>query len=317
MHEQSIARWEHGHSFLGERHEFRERRTWLVVGLTTAMMIAEIVGGTIYGSMALVADGWHMSTHAAALAVVAFAYRFARRHRDDPRFSFGTGKFGELAGFASAIVLAVISVLIGYEASMRLLDPRPISFDEAVVVAVIGLGVNLLSAWLLRDSHDHHAGDHHRHHHHSAHNHHHSHDDDHNLRAAYLHVLADALTSVLAIVGLLAGRFYGLSWMDPLVGLVGAVVIAHWSVGLIRSSGAVLVDVVPNRGIADTIRQRLELGGDRVSDLHLWQLGPGHAAVAASVISDHPLSPDDYKQRLRDIAGLSHITIEVQPCTGH
>jgi cation diffusion facilitator family transporter len=315
MHSESLHHWQHDHVFLGQGHERHERRTWLVVGLTAAMMVAEIVGGSIFGSMALVADGWHMSTHAAALAIAALAYRFARRHAHDPRFSFGTGKLGELAGFASAVILGVIAVLIGYEAGLRLLRPVPISFDEAILVAVLGLGVNLLSAWLLRDDH-HHGHDHHEHEH-QGHHHEHGHDHgdhhDHNLRAAYLHVLADALTSVLAIIGLLAGRFYGWLWMDPLVGIVGSLVIAHWSWGLIRSSGAVLLDVVPSQSLAATVRQRLEVGEDRVSDLHLWRLGPGHTAVAASIVTDRPMPPDHYKTRLRGMDGLSHLTIEVQP----
>jgi cation diffusion facilitator family transporter len=315
MHSESLHHWQHDHVFLGQGHERHERRTWLVVGLTAAMMVAEIVGGSIFGSMALVADGWHMSTHAAALAIAALAYRFARRHAHDPRFSFGTGKLGELAGFASAVILGVIALLIGYEAGLRLLRPVPISFDEAILVAVLGLGVNLLSAWLLRDDH-HHGHDHHEHEH-QGHHHEHGHDHgdhhDHNLRAAYLHVLADALTSVLAIIGLLAGRFYGWLWMDPLVGIVSSLVIAHWSWGLIRSSGAVLLDVVPSQSLAATVRQRLEVGEDRVSDLHLWRLGPGHTAVAASIVTDRPMPPDHYKTRLRGMDGLSHLTIEVQP----
>jgi cation diffusion facilitator family transporter len=320
MHKQSLDQWQHQHLFLGERHAQHERRTWLVVGLTAAMMVAEIVSGSIFGSMALVADGWHMSTHAAALAIAALAYRFARQHAHNPRFSFGTGKLGELAGFASAVILGVVALLIGYEAGLRLLNPVPISFNEAILVAVVGLGVNLLSAWLLRDDHDHHEHDHHEHEHaghHHEHGYGHGDHHDHNLRAAYLHVLADALTSVLTIIGLLAGRFYGWLWMDPLVGIVGSLVIAHWSWGLIRSSGAVLLDVVPSQSLAATVRQRLEVGEDRVSDLHLWRLGPGHTAVAASIVTDKPLPPDHYKRRLKGMDGLSHLTIEVQPCTGH
>jgi cation diffusion facilitator family transporter len=219
--------------FLGEHHERNERRTWLVVGLTAVMMVAEIIGGTIYGSMALVADGWHMSTHAGALAIAAVSYRFARRHAAEPRFSFGTGKVGELAGYSSAIVLTLIALLIGCESMVRILNPVTISFDQATAIAVLGLAVNLGSAWLLWERHD-------VHHHHNGEDHHHDH-RDHNLRAAYLHVLADALTSVLAIVGLLAARLYGWVWMDPLMGIVGAGVIAAWSWSLLESSGAVLM----------------------------------------------------------------------------
>ena len=305
MHTHSLAHWTHHHTFLGSKHAEHERRTWLVVALTGVMMVAEIIGGTIYGSMALVADGWHMSTHAGALAIAALAYKYARRHAHDPRFSFGTGKLGELAGFASAVILALIALLIGYESVVRLLNPVAISFNEATFIAVVGLGVNLASAWLLQDRHGHHHHDDHGHHTH-----------DHNLRAAYTHVLADALTSVLAIVGLLAGRFYGWIWMDAAMGIVGAAVIASWSWGLIRSSGAVLLDTVPDPRLAGSVRERLEVSGDKVADLHLWRVGPGHTAVIASVVSDCPLTPDAYKARLEGLQGISHLTVEVNRC-GH
>jgi len=310
MHSHSLDQWQHSHQFLGEKHDAHERRTWLVVALTSAMMVAEIVGGTIYGSMALVADGWHMSTHAGALMIAALAYRFARRHADDPRFSFGTGKLGELAGFASAVILGVVALMIGYESAMRLLDPVRIDFDLAIAIAVVGLLVNLVSAWLLFDE-DHH------HHHDEAHEHQHHHRGDHNAQAAYFHVLADALTSVLAIVALLAGRFYGWVWLDPLAGVLGALVIAHWSFGLLRSSGAVLLDVMPGSGMADAVRSRLEVGDDRVCDLHLWRLGPGHAAVIVSVVTHDPQPASLYKARLAGIEGLSHVTVEVNRCPDH
>jgi cation diffusion facilitator family transporter len=310
MHTHSLAHWTHDHTFLGSKHTEHERRTWLVVALTGAMMVAEIIGGTVYGSMALVADGWHMSTHAGALAIAALAYRYARSHAHDPRFSFGTGKLGELAGFASAVVLALIALLIGYESAVRLLNPVAISFNEATFIAVIGLGVNLLSAWLLREERQ---AEHDAHHEHD-HGHGHAHGHDHNLRAAYTHVLADAMTSVLAIVGLLAGRFYGWVWMDAVMGIVGAVVIASWSWGLIRSSGAVLLDTVPDPRFAGSVRERLEVSGDRVADLHLWRVGPGHTAVIASVVSDRPEAPDAYKARLEGLPGISHLTVEVHRC---
>lgn len=310
MHTHSLDRWRHPHVFLGERHERNERRTWAVVALTAAMMVVEIVGGTIYGSMALIADGWHMSTHAGALAIAALAYRFARRHAHDPRFSFGTGKLGELAGFSSAVILAIVAMLIGYEALLRLLRPVAISFDQAMLIAALGLAVNLASAWLLRDGHGGHA-----HHHATDHAHpHRGRGHDHNLRAAYLHVLADALTSVLAVVALLAGLLYGWVWMDPLVGIVGAGVIAVWSWGLIRSSGAVLLDVVPNPELARQIRLRLEVGGDRVADLHLWRVGPGHTAAIIAIVSEAPQPPPAYKAKLDGLEGLSHVTVEVHPC---
>jgi cation diffusion facilitator family transporter len=313
MHTQTLENWQHSHVFLGPGHDENERRTWVVVALTAVMMVAEIIGGTIFGSMALVADGWHMSTHAGALAIAALAYRFARRHAQDERFGFGTGKLGELAGYSSAIILAMIALLIGYESALRLLNPVPISFDQAIAIAVIGLAVNLASAWLLRDEHSHGGHDHDldtNHVEREEHHHHH----DHNLRAAYLHVLADALTSVLAITALLAGRLYGWVWMDPLMGIVGALVIAHWSLGLLRSSAAVLLDTVPDPRLAARMKGRLEQGTDRVADLHLWRLGPGHFGVVASIVSDEPQAPDAYKARLAGFAGLSHVTVEVKAC---
>jgi cation diffusion facilitator family transporter len=311
MHTHSVDRWHHAHVFLGEKHDRHERRTWFVVALTAAAMVAEVTGGTLFGSLAVVADGVHMSTHVAALAIAALAYRFARRHAADARFSFGTGKLGELAGFASALILLLIALLIAYESITRFFNPIAIKYDEAIAVACIGLAVNLVSAWLLSDE-DHHHG-----HAHDDEGEHHHHSHDHNIRAAYFHVLADAVTSLLAIGGLLMGRFYGLAWMDALVGLVGAGVIISWGLGLIRSSGAVLLDIVPSRGLADRVRARLEVGDDRVADLHLWRLGPGHAGVIASVVTEHPQPPQAYKSRLAGIAGLSHVTIEVHPCPDH
>ena len=295
MHTHSLETWQHEHVFLGDKHEQNERRAWFVVVLTTAMMIVEIAGGHLFGSMALVADGWHMSTHAAALTIAALAYLFARRHAHDPRFSFGTGKLGELAGFSSAIILGMIALYIGYKSVSRLITPVPIRFGEAIPIAVLELGVNLLSAWLLQDDHEHH----HDHVHqgedddHGPHDHGHRH--DHNYRAAYVHVLADALTSVLAIFGLSAGLFYGWGWMDPMMGIIGMCVIGAWSWSLIRSSGAVLLDTVPNPKLAEQIRQRLEVGDERVADLHLWRVGPGHTAVIATIVSEEPQLPAVYK----------------------
>lgn len=314
MHGQSLEDWRHRHVFLGAAHEKHERQTWIVVGLTAAMMVAEIIAGTVYGSMALLADGWHMSTHAAALAISALAYRLARKHSEDERFSFGTGKLGELAGFASAIILALIALLIAYESAIRLFNPVAIRFDEAMLVAFVGLGVNLLSAWLLsaggNSAHDHHD-------HHGDHDHHdHGRDGEHdtNIRAAFAHVAADALTSVLAILALLGGRYYGWTWLDAVIGIVGALVILRWSYGLIVSSAATLLDTVPDREVAAEIVRSLEIDGDRVGDLHLWRLGPGHAGMIASVISHDPQDPGIYKRRLSNIEGLSHMTIEVHRC---
>jgi len=316
MHSHSIAQWTHGHSFLGEHHDRHERRTWTVVGLTASMMVVEIVGGTLFGSIALVADGWHMATHVAALAIAALAYLFARRHAEDVRFSLGTGKFGELAAFASAIILGMIAVGIGYESLLRLFDPVTIHYQEAIPIAALGLCVNLASAWLLRGDHGHGHGHDHAHDHHHNHHHHAGGGPDHdtNLRAAYVHVLADALVSLLAIIGLSAAWIFGWRFMDPVVGLIGAGVIASWAAGLIRSAGGVLLDSVPDADLAHRIRHRLEVGGDRLADLHLWQLGPGHAAVIASIVSDRPQPPAEYKKRLAGMPGLSHVTVEVNPC---
>jgi cation diffusion facilitator family transporter len=333
MHSHSMSQWIHGHAFLGAHHGEHERRTWSVVALTAAMMVAEIAGGTMFGSIALVADGWHMGTHVAALAIAGLAYLFARRHMNDARFTLGTGKFGELAAFASAIILGMIAIGIGYESVVRLLHPVAIHYREAIPIAALGLCVNLASAWLLRENHDHghgragerghnHAAHHdHDHHDHADHDHHAGHDHDRvgnhqdsNYRAAYVHVLADALTSVLTIGGLSAAWAFGWTFIDPVVGLIGMIVILSWGLSLVRSAGAVLLDAVPDPAMAERIRDRIETDGDRLADLHLWQLGPGHAAVIASIVSDTPQPPAVYKQRLQGLAGLSHVTIEVNQC---
>jgi cation diffusion facilitator family transporter len=307
MHSHSIEQWTHDHVFLGSRHARYERRTWFVVALTAVMMVGEIAVGWFSGSMALLADGWHMATHAAALGIAGLAYLFARRQAGNSRFTFGTGKFGDLAAFSSAIILAMIAVQIAYESVVRLIYPVPIAYGEAIAVAALGLGVNLVSAWLLRDNHDHH------------HDHGHSSSDgdqhhDNNLRAAFVHVIADAATSVLAIVALLVAMVSHWVWVDPAVGIVGGLVIATWAIGLIRASGAVLLDVNADKKLEAVIRDRLETKGDRVTDLHLWQVGPGHRAAVISMISDHPLPPATYKRRLGGLRGLSHVTIEVAIC---
>ncbi|MBI4724169.1 MAG: CDF family Co(II)/Ni(II) efflux transporter DmeF [Rhodomicrobium sp.] len=319
-HVHPVEDFQHEHVFLGARHGENEKRVWAVVAITTVMMIAEIAGGTVFGSLALVADGWHMSTHAAALTISALAYFYARRHVHDERFAFGTGKLGDLASFASAIILGMVALLIGYESVDRLFNPVAIAYDEAIAIAVLGLAVNLASAWLLRDDHAHHHHDHgHQHEHGPGHSHaaHDRHDGDLNLRAAYVHVLADALTSVLAIGGLLAAKIAGWTFMDPVVGLVGAGVILSWSYGLARQSGAVLIDSVPDRDLAGQIRKQLEANGDAVSDLHLWRVGPGHYAAMVSILSDHPAPPQAYKDKLVDLPRLSHVTVEVERCPGH
>jgi cation diffusion facilitator family transporter len=303
MHSHSVDPWTHDHVFLGHQHARNERRTWFVVGITAVMMVGEIVAGSYFGSMALLADGWHMATHAAALGIAAIAYLFARQHAGNSRFSFGTGKFGDLAAFSSAIILALIAVQVAYESAVRLVHPVPIAYGEAILVASLGLGVNLVSAWLLRETHDHHGHSHARHH-----------DHDNNLRAAYVHVLADAATSVLAIVALVAAMIAQWVWADPVVGIVGSLVIASWAFGLIRDSGAVLLDVSADKKLETVIRDRLETKGDRVTDLHLWQVGPGHRAAVISIVSDNPLPPATYKRRLGGLHGLCHVTVEVEAC---
>jgi len=317
MHSHSIEHYRHSHVFLGESHERNERRTWIVIAICTAMMVAEIAGGLWFGSVALIADGLHMSTHAGALLIAALAYTYARRYARDQRLTFGTGKLGDLAALSSAIVLALIALMIAYESIERLLNPVPIAFNEAILIAVLGLGVNLVSAWVLREDHGHHHGHHHAHHHHG-----HQHPRrrrihlDHNMRAAFVHVAADAAVSVLVILGLVLARQFGWVWMDPTMGLVATIVIISWSWTLVRSAGAVLLDVSPDPGLSHEIASRLERGGDRISDLHLWRIGPGHLAAVISLVSDHPNTPGYYKQQLAGVAGLSHITIEVEHCPG-
>jgi cation diffusion facilitator family transporter len=404
---------DHTHVFLGDAHERNERRAWLVIALCGTMMLIEIAGGLMFGSIALVADGLHMSTHAGALLLAALAYTFARRFSEDPRFTFGTGKLGDLAGFTSAIVLAMIALLIGYEAMSRLFRPVPIHFGEAIPIAVLGLMVNVASAWLLGGGHEH--G--HHHHHHGGHGDH-GHDEtrriqasagplqleifedgvpprfrlssaggelprqamiwtvrpdgarqafaladiggrlesvdaipephafaaelrlglgedeevhrvqfeehehghrlahrDNNMRAAVIHVMADAAVSVLVIAGLLMARLFGWLWMDPLAGIVGAIVIASWSYGLIRDTGAVLLDMNPDRSMAERLRQAIEADGDRVADLHLWRLGPGHLGAILAVRTAKARDAEHFRTKLARFRTLSHLTIEVLPAS--
>ncbi|TDQ85355.1 CDF family Co(II)/Ni(II) efflux transporter DmeF [Paraburkholderia silvatlantica] len=418
----------HDHIFLGAAHEDNERRTWMVIALCSAMMVAEIVGGSLFGSLALVADGLHMSTHAGAMLIAALAYTYARRHASDSRFVFGTGKLGDLAGFTSAIVLAMIALLIGYEAVSRFLSPVPIHFGQAIPIAVLGLLVNLASVWLLSgDHHGHHHGHGHGHAHGHGHGHGHGHEDDHghdeeahrifggagvfavsifeegvppvfritpetassklpadavsvttvrpdgtrqtfafadrgtwleskddipephaftavvrlpdgehqigfeehahdhddaqaatnrdhNIRSAYIHVIADAAVSVLAIIGLLLAREFGWLWMDPLAGVVGALVIANWSWGLMRDTGGILLDMNLDRRMAENVRHVIEDNGDTVLDLHVWRVGPGHMSAVVSVITrEAQRSPSFYHAELKRFKGLSHVTVEVNP----
>lgn len=298
--------WQHAHDFHVSSSQ-GERRTFYVVLLTAGMMVIEIAAGYAYGSIALLADGWHMGTHVAALGISLFAYSYARRNAGNSRYSFGTGKVGALGGFASAIALAVVALLMGLESVERLISPEVIRFNEAIAVAVVGLAVNLASAWLLQGGHDHH--EHHHHHGHSDHDHHHH---DHNLRAAYLHVLADALTSLLAIIALIAGKWFGWVWMDALMGIVGGIVIARWSFGLIRDTSGVLLDGLPSHALETEIKRAIESDGDNsVTDLHLWRLGPSAIAAIVSIVAHNPRDPSHYKALLADVSDLAHVTVEV------
>jgi cation diffusion facilitator family transporter len=295
-----IGKYCHNHDFLGAAQARHERRTRLVIGLTAVMMVVEVAGGIVFGSMALLADGWHMASHAAALSITALGYWLARRHSQDPRFCFGTGKVGELAGFASALLLGFIAVFMAYESLTRLVHPVAIAFNQAIGVAVVGLAVNLVSALMLREDQG------------RGHEHSHPHHTDHNLKSAYLHVVADALTSVLAIAALTTGKYLGWVWMDPVMGLAGALVIARWSWGLLRDTGRNLLDVNPLPELEAEIRQALESAdGDQVADLHLWRLGPGHLGAIVSVVSDQPKPTAYYKRLLANHPEISHLTVEV------
>ncbi len=311
-HAHGHARFTHGHVFLGQGHEKSEARARLVTLLTAAFMGVEIVTGLWFGSMALLADGVHMATHVGALGLAAGAYWLARRHAADPRFSFGSGKFGDLAAFASAVVLGLLSIGVAIESSRRFFEPVTVAYREALVIAVIGLLVNLLSAAILHEGHDHH----HDHDHSHDHEHDHAHlDRDNNLRAAYLHVVADAATSVLAIAALAVGLVFGVSWADPFVGLVGAAVIASWSVSLIRDSALELLDAEEDPAMAKAIRAEVEqeLHG-KVFDLHLWRLGPGHHGLIVSVAGG-AADCECLKTLLHDhYPSLSHITVELELC---
>ena len=292
------ADWTHGHLFLGHAHERAESRTRLVTILTALFMVFEIAAGVVFGSMALLADGVHMATHVGALGLAAAAYWLARRHAADARFSFGSGKFGDLAAFASAIILGLLSLGVAIESVRRFIEPVSVHYAEALFVAVIGLAVNLASAFLLRDPHEHH-------------DHHH----DHNLRAAYLHVLADAATSVLAIVALASGLVFAIGWADPLVGIVGALVIASWAYGLVRDSALVLLDAEDDPALARDIRALVERETKaQVSDLHLWRLGPGHRGLIVSLVGGGADNERIKQILVERYPSLSHVTVEVTVC---
>lgn len=282
--------------------------------MTAVTMVVEIVAGQLVGSMALLADGWHMGTHVAAFAISIFAYHYARRYAGSPRYSFGTGKVSVLGGFASAVALAVVALIMALESIQRMLSSQTIHFDEAILIALFGLAVNLLCAALL---HDHHVQDqaaHAVHGVHEDHEHPHKH-PDHNLRAAYLHVLADTLTSLLAVAALLSGKYLGWHRLDSIMGIVGAAVIMHWSYRLILETSAILLDQAGNGQMREEIRKRLESDSDnRVSDMHVWKVGPGHYSALISIVTHYPRDPNHYKNLLAGFQELSHVTVEVNAC---
>ncbi|MCD5974894.1 CDF family Co(II)/Ni(II) efflux transporter DmeF [Pseudomonas quasicaspiana] len=303
------ADYAHDHVFLGSSHDENAKRTLWVVALTVVMMVAEIAAGYITGSMALLADGFHMATHAGALGIAAAAYSYAKRHAASTQYSFGTGKVGDLGGFASALILGLVAIGIGVESVVRLFEPTQVAFGTATWIAVVGLIVNIVSALLLSGGHNHHHGHDHGHDHDHTH---HAHGQDNNLRSAYVHVLADALTSVLAIAALLAGRYLGWVWLDPVMGIVGALVIARWSWSLIRTTSGVLLDRTDEH-VAQEIRDIIKQSGDtKITDLHVWQVGPEARAAIVSVVGNASVTADMIRERLAPVHEVTHLTVELR-----
>ena len=316
MHKETLEKWQHSHNFLVD-YQQAEKNTKIVMFLTATTMVVEIIAGLLFGSMALLADGWHMATHVAAFGITLFAYQYARKNVKNPQYTFGTGKVSVLGGFASAVALGVIALVMVLESGMRLLEPHPIQFNEAIGVAVIGLIINLISAWLLKDDHSH--GHTHQHHHHHQHEPEHEpeHHQDHNLHAAYIHVLADALTSILAIIALVAGKFLGWVWMDSAMGIVGAGVISKWSYNLLQDTGSILLDGTIDKETKLAVISAIEGDNDnQVADLHIWYLSQHHLAAMISLVTHYPQPPEYYKNLLKHIPSLTHISIEVNPCEG-
>ncbi|MBF0468071.1 MAG: CDF family Co(II)/Ni(II) efflux transporter DmeF [Desulfamplus sp.] len=302
MHITELETWQHKHNF-EITHKKSEQRTTQVLIMTAVTMVVEIVAGMLFGSMALLADGWHMGTHVAAFVITVFAYKYARKHQANPQFAFGTGKVSVLGGFTSAVILLVVALVMAVESLERVFNPRDIHFNEAIWVALLGLFINVVCALLLKDEHGH------------DHQHEHVHHHDHNLKAAYFHVLADALTSFLAIIALVAGKFFGWNWLDPVMGIVGALVITRWSFNLLKESAPVLMDKDIENSKKEAIKVKVESDSDnRVSDLHLWKVGPNSYAVIISLVTHFPKPVEYYKNLLQDIHKLSHITIEVNKC---
>jgi cation diffusion facilitator family transporter len=308
-----VSPWQHDHNFAADTSS-AERRTRQVIVFSAAMMLVEIIAGHWFHSMALIADGWHMSTHVAAFALSALAYYFGRRHASDAKFTFGTGKIAVLGGFTSAIVLSGIALLIAWESAQRLLTPVAIHFKEAIGIATLGLVTNVICTLILKDDphHHHHHGHEHDHEPHGDHHHHH----DLNLRAAYLHVLADALTSVTAIIALGLGYWFGWVWLDPAMGLVGTVVILSWAYTLLRDTASILVDRIPaHTDLPVVIREGIEGDGDtKITDLHIWQVGAGKFAAIIGVVAHHPRTAAAYRDALKIHEELVHVTVEVQSC---
>lgn len=307
MHNDNLNQWRHDHTFAQDQRKPGESRTFVVIAITALMMVVEIFAGITYGSMALLADGLHMASHTVALGITAFAYVYARRHARNRTFSFGTGKVNALGGFTGAVLLAIFALFMGFESVARLMNPVAIVFNQAIAVAMLGLLVNGASVFILGV--DNHGHDHH------SHDDHHGHHHDHNLKSAYLHVMADALTSVLAIVALLSAKYFGWIWMDPAMGLVGAVLVARWSYGLLGATASVLLDRQAPEKLQHTIQEALEADGDsRVTDLHVWSIGPGIYSAQIALVAHNPATPDQYKSRLSKSTELVHITVEVELC---
>lgn len=303
MQNDNLSHLHHDHTFSQDQRRPGESRTLIVIAITIVMMVVEITAGVKYGSMALLADGLHMASHAVALGIAAIAYVYARRYAKDQKFSFGTGKVNALGGFTGAVLLAIFTCYMAFESVLRLINPVDIGYNQAIFVAVLGLIVNGLSVFILGE------GEHeHGHHHAEKHKHHH----DHNLRSAYLHVMADALTSMLAIVALLTAKFFGWVWMDPIMGLVGAVLIARWSYGLLRATSAVLLDCQAAQSIQSTVRKAIEADGDtKITDLHIWSIGPDIYSAEIALVAENPAAPAEYKNRVPPSTNVVHVCLEV------
>lgn len=307
MHNENRNKWHHDHTFAQDQRKPGEFRTLIVIVITAVMMVVEIWAGIHYGSMALLADGLHMASHAVALGITAFAYMYARRHARNRSFSFGTGKVNALGGFTGAVLLAMFALYMGFESVARLVNPVEIEFNQAIAVAVLGLLVNGASVFILGVDDHHHS--------HEPTDHHHDQHHDHNLKSAYLHVMADALTSMLAIVALLSAKYFGWVWMDPIMGIVGAVLVARWSYGLLATTASVLLDRQGPEELQETIREAVERDGDsRVTDLHVWSIGPGIYSAQIALVAHNPAAPDEYKDRMPKSAGLVHIGVEIHVC---